>query len=75
MSEAHKIVPMATHAPSTREPAAATRGAGADGPSAPAEPTEAEIAAFGRWYESQPEDWVEFLDELGRNKSSKRSAR
>lgn len=33
-------------------------------------PTEAEIEAFGQWYEAQPAEWVEFLDELGKQGSS-----
>jgi hypothetical protein len=27
---------------------------------------EAAVAAFGQWYESQPADWIEHMDALGR---------
>lgn len=39
------------------------------------EPSEAEINAFGAWYESQPEEWVAFLDELGKSGSGKQRER
>ena len=30
---------------------------------------EAAVAAFGAWYESQPREWIELMDELGRKGS------
>jgi hypothetical protein len=39
------------------------------------EPTEEEIAAFGRWYEAQPREWVDFLDGLGKTGPRTPSAR